>query len=572
MGSKFFFTPFFMASMVISAYSQNFQNSAKAPIEVSGNEHTRTIQAQYLWPGAGLGLNLSGAGYTIYQWEASLGNSSHPDTNNTYLLGRVSFGDNSNGFSSHATTMAQIMIGQGGDSSLHGIAYQASIKAFGLNNFKQNLRQNGGLIKQSVHAYASNNGWSYNSAVSGRFWYGLEEISTTEDYNFGYYNDDARFADSILYNYPYLISVKSAGNDRGESYSGKHYFYKSVGGSTTNYVIDSSFATRIDDGGSNGYDCLSSSSCSKNNIVIGAADTLPNGWASTDDVVIRPGSGYGPTDDGRIKPDLVAGGDKTSHSAAAAAGSCVLLAQHFKNTTGRDPLSSTIKGLLIHTADEAGSFDGPDYKFGWGLMNSRRAAQHISNSSGLLHIYEDTLNQGDSLLFHIYVDAPEEIKVTLCWTDPEGNPVTFQNDPIMLDNKTVMLVNDLDLRLIQRKTACEKLPYKLDPQTPDSAAKSLDNTVDNVESMSWKLPEKGWYTVNVRHKGTLQNGSQPFSLCVSGGEQGLVYDGVSWSPQTPDTSTSTKSILIMKGKTVSLPGSFKANNITVERDATLRFY
>jgi hypothetical protein len=36
--------------------------------------------------------------------------------------------------------------------------------------------------------------------------------------------------------------------------------------------------------------------------------------------------------------------------------------------------AATLKALAIHTADEAGSADGPDYEFGWGLLNTKSAA------------------------------------------------------------------------------------------------------------------------------------------------------------------------------------------------------
>ena len=35
--------------------------------------------------------------------------------------------------------------------------------------------------------------------------------------------------------------------------------------------------------------------------------------------------------------------------------------------------SSLLKALLIHTADDLGNV-GPDYKFGWGLINVKAAA------------------------------------------------------------------------------------------------------------------------------------------------------------------------------------------------------
>jgi hypothetical protein len=94
------------------------------PIHPAGNDHTKTIQAQTLWTGQSLGLNLTGAGQTIYQWEAPLAGNSHPDSTNSYLSGRVSAADALVGFSSHATEMAQIMIGRSNASPYGFLLYR----------------------------------------------------------------------------------------------------------------------------------------------------------------------------------------------------------------------------------------------------------------------------------------------------------------------------------------------------------------------------------------------------------------------------------------------------------------
>lgn len=572
MGFNFFYTTLFQFIFIIALFGQNGNLPMSPPVEMNGYNHTYGIGAQHLWPSNSLGLNLKGNNYTVHQWEIPLAPGGHPDTNDTYLLGRISYGDVAVGFSSHATEMARIMIGQGADSSLKGIAYEAQVKAYDYYNVWAEYMAAAPNMKQSLHAYAGNNGWSTNSAVNGTFWCGLEEIDTLEDYNYGIYDNRSRLWDSILHKNPYLITVKSVGNDRGESHSGKHYFYKSVGGSTSNYIIDSSTIARQDDGGIDGYDGLPSGSVSKNLISVGAVDFINGGWQSPSDVVIRPGSSFGPADDGRVKPDIVAAGEKTSQSSAAVSGATLLLREHFNNTLGKDPLSSSLKGLLIHTADEAGPYDGPDYKFGWGMMNAQNAAKHISNLDFAHTIIEDTLLQGDTLTYYFYCPGLDDIKATLCWTDPEGNPIPFANSPNLLDNPTPMLVNDLDLRLEERNSGCVKFPYLLDPQNPDSAAKLMDNSVDNVEHIYWQFPEKGWFSLKVYHKASLQTSSQVFSLLLSGARPGLVFNGSSWIPKKPDVNTYNFDVLIMEGAKASLPNDFKANVLTIEKKAELRFY
>ena len=43
--------------------------------------------------------------------------------------------------------------------------------------------------------------------------------------------------------------------------------------------------------------------------------------------------------------------------------------------------AAALKGLVINTANEAGPADGPDYMFGWGLLNASGAANLISIDS-----------------------------------------------------------------------------------------------------------------------------------------------------------------------------------------------
>jgi len=118
-------------------------------------------------------------------------------------------------------------------------------------------------------------------------------------------------------------------------------------------------------------------------------------------------SNYGPTDDGRIKPDISAKGvnvsscistsdtayssfNGTSMATPAITGLIVLLQKHFNNVTGAYMKAATVRGLLCHSAREAGAYDGPDYEFGWGLADGLAAANLISNK-GNTSIIEEIL-------------------------------------------------------------------------------------------------------------------------------------------------------------------------------------
>lgn len=100
--------------------------------------------------------------------------------------------------------------------------------------------------------------------------------------------------------------------------------------------------------------------------------------------------------------------------------------------------------------------------------------------------------------------------MTICWTDPKGTPVISN----MLNNRTPILVNDLDLKLTKNSTTY--FPWKLDPDNPSNAAtNSAENNVDNVEQVYISSPPAGTYTIEVSHDGTLSGGSQAFSIVVS---------------------------------------------------------
>ena len=171
--------------------------------------------------------------------------------------------------------------------------------------------------------------------------------------------------------------------------------------------------------------------------------------------------------------------------------------------------SATLRGLAIHTADEAGSAIGPDYKFGWGLLNAERAAVLISNDNVDAMIKENTLNQTASYTFNFEPnDATKCISGTICWTDPTG---TIVNNSIE-DYYAPALVNDLDFRISKNTTI--NYPWKLNPATVTAAATKADNTVDNVEKIE-VAAGNGTYTVTINHKGNLMNALQKYSLLLS---------------------------------------------------------
>jgi hypothetical protein len=267
-------------------------------------------------------------------------------------------------------------------------------------------------------------------------------------------------------------------------------------------------------------------------------------------VVLATTSGRGPTEDGRIKPDVVAGGwsgwipdrtitneydevgiyGRTSFAAPAVTGSLGLLQELYERLYGPDPtplLASTWKALLIHTADEAGDAPGPDYKYGWGPVNVLTAAELIVEDAqlgGNHFMLEFTLLDGDSSYFQVASDGSGPLKITIVWTDPHG----------------YTLINDLDLRIIGPDDTVY-YPYILDPDNPSYPATTDDNFRDNVEQVVVTNPVAGVYTVIVNHKGTLVDGGQDVSMILS--ENTIPYP-------TPDPtlnlSTSTNGLPLLE--------------------------
>ena len=84
-------------------------------------------------------------------------------------------------------------------------------------------------------------------------------------------------------------------------------------------------------------------------------------------------------------------------AAPSVTGSLALIQEHNEELNGVYLRSSTLKALTLHCADEAGSNDGPDYEFGWGLMNTQRMAEYITNNGSDVRILEQTLSMAELL-------------------------------------------------------------------------------------------------------------------------------------------------------------------------------
>jgi hypothetical protein len=376
-------------------------------------------------------------------------------------------------------------------------------------------------MRVSNHSYGYAAGWEQ---FGDWYWYGDITVSTVEDYGFGFYDTETALWDQICYNAPNYLICKSAGNDRndfGPGPGGGHYYWN---GSSWQW----STATRDPDGGSDMYDCVGWIGNAKNILAVGAVNDIPAGYSVPGDVVQTSFSSWGFSDDGRVKPDIVANGaglystddagdtayltlSGTSMSSPNAAGSINLLQDHYTAVKGGQARSATMKAIIFQTADEAGANNGPDYQNGWGLLNTHSAADLIAGDAlGTPRIREATLVNGVTDYYHFRLTSASDIRVTAVWTDPPGTP-----PPASLNPTTPMLVNDLDVRVQYVPTNTIHYPWRLDRNNPGNAATQADNSIDNVEMVDITNGQPGLYVVSVTHKGALSGGVQDYSIVAT---------------------------------------------------------
>ncbi|PZR29706.1 MAG: peptidase S8 [Citrobacter freundii] len=484
-----------------------------------------TIGTNQLWSGGSLGLTLSGSSTVVSGklaiWDGGKVRSTHVELNN-----RVTQVDNATSNNDHATHVAGTMIATGVNPLAKGMSFgYTNLRAYDFDNDDDEMKDAAPNLLVSNHSYGTVAGWNFNSDQNR--WEFFGRPLATEDYKFGYYSNDTRIWDSMAYRNPNYLIVKSAGNSRNQNGPavGENYWRYNE----SNVMVNAG-ARPEGISSNNGYDILPTNAVAKNILTIGAVNPIPGGYTNSTDVVMSAFSSWGPTDDGRIKPDLVADGvnllsslgssnnaygslSGTSMSSPTIAGSALLLQEYYAQLHSNAFMrSATLKGLLIHTADEAGPAPGPDYQFGWGLANIKKAAEVIkANNTGHL-IQENTLTNGQKFTLPVIASGDGVLRATLSWTDPEA---TVEPIATALDNPTVKLVNDLDI--VIKKGATTYQPWTLPPSAPDAAATRGNNTLDNVEKIELTDVVPGdTYTIEITHKGTLQKAPQAYSLLVSG--------------------------------------------------------
>ncbi len=492
-----------------------------------------TIGANKVWPGAASNLNLSGSDDNMTN-KLGVWDEGSPLLTHKELAGRITQKDNAKDIVTHSTHVAGIVMSKGLNPLSKGMAY--NLKGILDYDWNSDLSEmsaaaaNGLLI--SNHSYGTVTGWNYNSDSSR--WEFNGRFNEKEDYRFGLYDYDAQIQDSIAYNAPNYLIIAAAGNNRTSvgPAVGQTYWRRNESGRMIN-----AGARPSDISSNDAFGSISSDKNAKNVLTVAAVYGIPSEYNKKEDVVISNFSSWGPTDDGRIKPDIAAQGvsvyapiatndssygylSGTSMAAPGAAGSLLLLqelSQRFTvNGAPRILKSATVKGLAIHTVNEAGLYPGPDYKYGWGLLNIAEAAQVLNtaltnnNSANSPHyVYENTLLNGESKSYSFTASGTRPVKATIVWTDLKGSSSDVLNDA------SPELINDLDLVITQGNKTFNT--WNLTPSSPDNQAFKGLNNIDNVEKVEVDTSLVGTiYTVTVKHKGTLERGQQNYSLMISG--------------------------------------------------------
>ena len=250
-------------------------------------------------------------------------------------------------------------------------------------------------------------------------------------------------------------------------------------------------------------------------------------------LVINNSSSQGPTDDGRVKPDIAADGTAlfstsnetntsyatetgTSMASPSVAGGLILLQEHYNDLHPSEFMrSATLKGLVCHTALDDVASVGPDPKFGWGLLNAKKAAETISNNGLSAWVSEERLNQGQTFTMTVASTggANNPLMASITWTDVPGEA---NNGQRLTPNDTFRaLVNDLDIRIT--KDGSTYYPWRLDVASPTSPAiRNGDNNVDNIEVVAIENAQPGNYQIVVSHKGIISTPTQNYSLIFTG--------------------------------------------------------
>jgi serine protease AprX len=483
-------------------------------------ESGKLIKADQLYKDGSIGVNITGEGMVVGVWDTGEVRSTHEllsgkvtmQPNQTY--DGVGTGAEKYSGNDHMTHVTGTIVGKDlpNKPEVRGIAHGAKALCYDLEK---------DLIEMVDFA-------SKGYLISNHS-YGPLNLPGTPMWYFGAYDESAQKWDLLTRSAPYYLPFVAGGNEQESSGNRKDKL---------------------------GYDIMTAAASAKNVMTVGAVDG---------DKAMSDYSNWGPTDDGRVKPDIVARGtginsstfaDKdtkmpsdnsysgngknssgTSYSSPAAAGAGILLQQYYNSLNKTYMKASTLKALMLGTAEDLGQ-PGPDHKFGWGLLNVEKAANAIKYKSAVSgstrNIMVDTASRGAyieeiSLKFpadtttevsrEVTANGCEPLIVSIAWTDIEG---VEQTEKEGIDPTTSRLIYDYDLivRNVSKNTTFRAWkPSVMANRTEDATLEKtwFDGNGNNFKQVKIDKAIAGdKYKIFLRKKTTSPDSAQILSLVVTG--------------------------------------------------------
>ncbi len=409
----------------------------------------------------------------------------------------VGVGDNSEIFTPHVDFTGRVINRVPFPFSFHGIHVSGTVAGGGILDPRYHgMAPRATIVSQYLSDIITNTPTyvtDYNMIATNNSYTAADDSCAGS----GVYDVISNYTDDQMKNYENVLHVVSAGND----------------GTYTCSPYPISFATI-----KTGYQCA------KNVLTVGAIDS---------NYVIANFSSRGPVQDGRIKPEIVADGvnvfstrqnngyannSGTSMSGPVVAGAVTILNEQYrKSNSNAIPKASLIKALLCNAAEDLGN-PGPDYTFGFGSLNARRAAEAIENNRYFISSTTPSVNT-------IAVPAGvRRLKVMLYWADPAAAP-----------NAASTLINDLDLTVTAPVVPFTHLPLILDATAANvnvNAAEAVDR-INNIEQVVIDNPVAGNYDLNVTAFAVPQ-GPQEYILTYQMDMNGITveypFGGETWVP------------------------------------------
>ena len=430
-------------------------------------------------------VGLNGSGHSVTVADSGIDQDHGDFSGRIQHVESVIWGDSSteDQHSGHGTHVACTVLGNGSRGGYAGVAPQATLRFQAMEDDSDG--EFGGVSMDTLVRKA----YEGNSYIHSNSW-------GTSGY-YGEYTTSSEDADSRtsqydqFWSYNGMLVLVSAGNDGSDS------------------------------------DTITPPATAKNVVAVGNHHNRGGGAPNN----LADSSSRGPTDDGRIKPDVTAPGSwvrscrsqdasdiggsswtsqwyleysGTSMAAPNAAGASILIREYLMEVAGRpSPQGALIKGMLILGAEDTGSRDIPNMDEGWGRVNLANSLIP-GTDTGVWVDDRNTVRSGQTREYEFNLSRSNTpFKAVLAWSDYPGSTWS-----------STQLQNDLNMVV----TAPDGTVYKGNDFSNGRSTTGGDaDDINNVEVVLIDQAAAGVWTVritDVAHGG--QRSEQPFALAVRG--------------------------------------------------------